>query len=265
MSSLLNPDVDRISLDQRLNNLQDNCGSGPVDPGVNTGTTVIKNAIDFDQYPDNGFTISDKGIIFKVSIDNTTPGSTFPAGMDFKMCVCLPTLHQFIIPGNITPIIIARLKLENHLANNISFMLTQSLNNQPFIDYCNGDTNFSLLRLFFGSSSLPRIFAYSNIQNTPFEAEVQNQTDNRDGSIFTIDYNVMVNSFKITKNPDSTIQNNSGVYYGAFQRCILNTRDNWVFSGYTVLGGNLGYGIIVNQPNDLPNWYRQIYPQSWYA
>lgn len=102
MSASPIPDIDRLSMEQRIRRLEAGGGSGGGGAGVGMP--------DFDQYPDNAFSESPYGIICKISIDDFA-NQNVPelSGLGLKACV----LMSYVISwGLVQPKVLARAHLK---------------------------------------------------------------------------------------------------------------------------------------------------------
>lgn len=271
MSSLINPDVDRISLDRRISALEDKFGTGGSGPGPAPspgpggggvfpggggggswpvgGSSVITGAIDFDQYPDNTWSVDENFLIYKWSINDSTPGYAFPAGIDVRLCLAFPTLYQFVIPGAIPISGCARVKLSN-LIPFTSFktsVFRHQISKQNIIDYLNGDANLSLFNVFgmvFDITGSEDCLSYNPIYGI----------DNK----FTMKIDLTNNSLLLNVPTQGASQ---GCHYGICTSVSMSNAPSTRVEFF--VGGNQGYGCLLNKPNDLPKWFQQFYPKSW--
>lgn len=267
MTSYTNPDVDRVSLDRRVSALEDKFGiSGPgggsgggAGPGVSgggvngsfVGDSIVTGVVDFDLYPDNTWTVAEKGLIFKFTIDNSTPGSNLPVGVEIKACGMFHTFYQYMLFGPLRPFAIARVKIDTPVTRVLSGRI--NLSNQNLMEYFNNKLNVGILGLMF------RGLVIKAYDNSLFR-EVYGVSG---GEVFNISVGFNLTDLSPTSNfslTPSSVPNPLplGVYYGCSYGLDANNGD-------VPVGGNLGYGAYVPTPADLPKWFRQFYPQSWHS
>lgn len=82
----MNPDIDRISLDERISNLEQ--------MQSNNGGNIP--SIDFDQFPDNCSRLLPNGYVFKFSIDNLGRLDSSMDGVGVKICLFSPRVVGFL-------------------------------------------------------------------------------------------------------------------------------------------------------------------------
>lgn len=250
--STTNPDVDRVSLDRRISALEDRFGpSGPGGGGgsIPGGTSVITGAVDFDRYPDNAWTEINEGLIFKLTINSSTPNATgFPANDEINLCGIFPKIYQFPLFDAIRPRIFARCKIASGFAFAATF--NNLLSVQPVLDFFNLSLAPGLGTLSCFCCDLEgEIPTYDNPTNGQLQIQLLNQGDVRVTCDFRPIFGGNRSDFK------------GGVYYGV-GRDIPSSAGISV-GGRIGLGGNHGYGAYVETPQDLPKWFRQFYPKSW--
>lgn len=85
--SFTNPDVDPLSLNERVRKLESRLG-----PGGSGGGSFAGSIPDFDQYPDNAIKVTNEGMIVKLSVDDigANIGLAEAGGVGFKFCGFLP-------------------------------------------------------------------------------------------------------------------------------------------------------------------------------
>lgn len=85
--SFTNPDVDPLSLNERVRKLESRLG-----PGGSGGGAFVGSIPDFDQYPDNAVKVTNDGVIIKFSFDDlgVNIGLAEVGGVGFKCCGFLP-------------------------------------------------------------------------------------------------------------------------------------------------------------------------------
>lgn len=250
--STTNPDVDRVSLDRRISALEDRFGpSGPSGGGgsIPGGTSVITGAVDFDRYPDNAWTEINEGLIFKLTINSSTPNATgFPANDEINLCGIFPKIYQFPLFDAIRPRIFARCKIASGFAFAATF--NNLLSVQPVLDFFNLSLAPGLGTLSCFCCDLEgETPAYDYLRNGQLQIQLLNQGEVR----VTCDFQRLMGGGRSAFK--------GGVYYGV-GRDIPSSAGISV-GGRIGLGGNRGYGAYVETPQDLPKWFRQFYPKSW--
>lgn len=85
--SFLNPDVDPLSLNERVRKLESR-----LSPGGSGGGAFVGSIPDFDQYPDNAVKVTNEGVIVKLSFDDlgVNIGPAEAGGIGLKCCGFMP-------------------------------------------------------------------------------------------------------------------------------------------------------------------------------
>lgn len=256
----VNPNVDRLSIDERLRKLESRFPGGGSGGGSFGGTLP-----DFDQYPDNAFKLTPDGIIGKVSFADfgqETGLNSFP-GVDVKLCFYMPLKYGIPIGSFL---LLTRMKytrsfvsIGNSIGSTIQFAKTIDAQdlitpyylgpNKQYADltiYCSAKNNagvahgmqFLNLRLVDGQTAKPHLAGVNRLST------VEKQ--------WTI---VPCTSFGVYISPMFPIGSEQLVRFYNFTNSYP-----WCGSSTPVIGPN----ITVDNPQDLPNSFKPFYPSSWY-
>lgn len=107
--SFTNPDVDPLSLSERVRKLESRLG-----PGGSGGGSFVGSIPDFDQYPDNAIKVTNEGMILKLSIDDIGRSFSCPyyPGVELKTCIFVPYQYGMLSSPYF---IFARIRFKNNV------------------------------------------------------------------------------------------------------------------------------------------------------
>lgn len=245
------PDIDRLSMERRLRRLE---------AGIGSGGSGGSAPIDFDQYPDNAFSLTPRGLILKVSVDDLgTIGVAALAGVGFKGIYLWNSLFSF---GVVNPVVLSRF----HLTREYSPITRPITGLQTSINLANRD----LLTDLYGTPP-PQ---YANYTWAGFSITLQPVTAANaatSGSFFcTFQLNVMQQGVTVNIGPVSVSQRLFPCYIFGMNTTssVYQITSPAYIAVNAHAGSNFGLtpqGIFMSayQFADLPPSASSFYPKSW--
>lgn len=259
MSSLINPDIDRISLDRRILALEDKFGTGG-SGGSGGGTPIITGAIDFDQYPDNAWTEAKEGMIFKMSIDDfQSIGSRNYPGLSIKLCGIVPKLYQFPAYNVLPEALFMRSEAtQDYTLVPETLRFNKQINWQPWLDFLNKKITAKTLLLdmhvISGSSF---IYSQNSLMGKGIPMNLKCYSDN----------SMELSIYQLSSDEYIYAGRNAGIGYGAM--LYTSVAGTGAFygrndaTGRLFCGVPLGWNTFVKDISQLSDVFKQIYPKSW--
>lgn len=250
--STTNPDVDPLSHNKRLDRLERALGIG----GGGGGSA----SIDFDQYPDNAFSLTPRGLILKVSVDDLgTVGVAALAGVGFKGIYLWNSLFSF---GVVNPVVLSRF----HLTREYAPITRPVTGIQTNINLANRD----LLTGLYGTPGPPyanHAWAGFTISLSPLVTPNAGTTSN---TWCTFQLNVLRQGVTVNIVPSTGGQR----YFPCYIFGMATTTSVYLISAPSYIAVNAAAGSVfgINQNGthmsayqlaDLPPSASSFYPKSW--
>lgn len=273
MTAIISPNVDRISLDERVAQLEKKAGPG----GGGGGSIGMGGIPDFDQYPDNSFSEVPDGLIYKQSFQNlgTDVGLTDLPGVGFKLIV-------YWRPISGMSAVLISLFARAHLTQYITGPITQSTSRKKNYQLNNVD-------LWHRQYTMRDNYQSPNNKNLIFSAGWNLLAIDGDGTTAhgTGSYNSLgmlamnlydtgemnFSTSVILQNFHPTGPGSEGYIFGSTSTWMDLSGDirkfGAIFDGSKSAIGSIhgafpvGPWISVTQLADLPAKASKIYPQSW--
>lgn len=255
--SFPNPDVDRVSLSERVRRLEGRFG-----PGGGGGLGV--GMPDFDQYPENSVSETPEGTIIKISIDDFGNHNVRElSGMGFKFIAFMKWIASWAV---YIPIVLCR----GHITKQLSSISNNRSNIQTNISINNADIFVDRVCKGFPANVDLQLMPSVGVDVVGFKVPggvgTVFQTTSLLGKI-TIKYwykkNIVIDLMKPTVN--STIY--PCYTFGCFTASVMS---NPFFPqiNQVVVGSNWGlipFGdrYCAVQLTDLPPYALNVYPRSW--
>lgn len=263
MSSFPNPNVDRLSIDERLRRLEVGGSSGGGSGGIARP--------DFDALPDNAFSLVKEGLVFKFSDPNVgaTYGMSTAMNIGFKLCTLIPYKAGILATP---PFVMVRFHYATNIPNLQQNLAT--INKEITIDwaaikdrilYTVPPSGGSLVSLSFNPGGQLTDGTWTS-RAFRFGLNVQALNPN-----VTNKCTVQFHCGKLDSVPITGRGLKAGYSFAAdfvidpYQTLnLFGSASIWTGNYQLPVGGrNMGQSITVASLSQLPQFIKDVYPKSW--